>query len=353
MELLREFLRNYGEKFKAELEGLVKKYVQGEEEILKVKDAFFEQLFKERISKDFFYNLAYSYAAKGKNVKPVISKILLLTLKDFFEYLFQNREELVKRNIEEIKAFLTTIEDILDAVEKAYSDYFEKISEQLEEVKRLKEEKKKFMLKELEILKLKKIPATLIFSYKELPVYCKGIVEDIKEDVILLKIKEKCLIVPYLNVGEFFYMKADELTEPIRLEVLQKKDSTVHARAISYEETYIEKRQHVRVQPSKPIPIYIREKDTVGSILDISVGGVGVFLKKKVIEPQEVVTLEFELEGGEIRTKGECRYVISYREGYRAGFRFVDLDPKYESIIGRYVMKRQMEILKELREIMV
>ncbi|AAC07233.1 PilZ domain-containing protein [Aquifex aeolicus] len=174
-----------------------------------------------------------------------------------------------------------------------------------------------------------------------------------EEDVVLLKMDERCLILPFLNVGDFFYMKARELTEPVKLEVLQKRDSEVLARAISYEETYIEKRQHVRVQPDKPIPVYIKEKDTVGSILDISVGGIGVFLKEKVVEPEEVVTLEFELEGEEIKTKGECRYTIPYRAGYRAGFKFVDLSTRYENIIGRYVMKRQMEILKELKESMI
>jgi len=352
MELLREFLRSYREKFKEGLKRLVEKYVDGDDEILKVKEAFFEQLFKERISKDFFYNVAYSYAVRGKNIKPVISKVLLLTLKDFFEYLLQNREELVKKNVEEIKTFLDTIEDILDAVEKAYTDYFEKVSEELREVEKLKEEKRKFMLKEFEILKLKRVPATFIFSYKELPVYCKGTIEDVSEDVVLIKMQEKCLIIPFLNVGEFFYMKSKELTEPVKLEVLQKRDGEVLARAVSYEETYIEKRQYVRVQPEKLIPIYIKEKDIMGSILDISVGGVGVLLQRDVVKPEEMVTLEFELEGEEIKTRGECRYVIPYKGAYRVGFKFVDLEPKYESVISRYVMKRQMEILKELKEMM-
>ncbi|WP_461832214.1 hypothetical protein, partial [Aquifex sp.] len=73
MELLREFLRNYENKFYESIRKYSKEYLGQEDELLKVREVFFNQFFGESLHKDFFYNLGFSYAKKGLNIKPVLS----------------------------------------------------------------------------------------------------------------------------------------------------------------------------------------------------------------------------------------------------------------------------------------
>ncbi|GAB6065199.1 hypothetical protein JCM9492_02910 [Aquifex pyrophilus] len=353
MELLREFLRNYENKFYESIRRYSKEYLEEDEELLKLREVFFNQLFKETLHKDFFYNLAFSYAKKGLNLKPVISKVLLELLRDFVDYIITEKEEVTKEELKALKTLFSLIDQIFEIIEKAYSDYLKSVSEHIKKIEELKKKEENFLLKEVELLKHKKTKVLFVFSYKEIPVYCKGRISDLIEDIVEIEFTEKCLIFPLLNVGDSFYMKGEGLTEPVKLEVMQKKEENILARVVGYEEIFIEKREFIRVKPEKPVPVYILEKNAVGDMLDISVGGVGVFLKEKVVEKGEVVTLGFTIKGEEIRVKGECRYVIEYNGGYRAGFKFVELHPRIESLIGQYVMERQLQILKELKEMMV
>ena len=349
MDALREFLRSYEEEYTRKLKTLVDRYVENDEEILKVADTFYNQLFKEKIHKDFFYNLALSYALRGKNIKPVISSILLTILRDFLDYLLKTKEELNRSDVDILKKLFNTIEEVLEAVEKAYTEYFETINKELKKVKQMEEKERKFLLKEVELIKLKEESVLFVFSYKELPIYCKGKIKDLDDDIVEIEFTERCLALPILNIGDFFHAKSENLTNPVKFEVMKRNEKTILARAVSYEEAFIEKRQHVRVQPEKPIPVYILEKNIVGKMVDISVGGIGIFLQAKVVEPDEIVILEFHIKDKDIKVKGECRYIVAYDHGYRAGFKFVDLSPQHESLIGQYVMERQFQILKELK----
>ena len=349
MNILREFLISYEKEFRNKLKKLAGRYIENDGEILKVADIFYNQLFKEKIHKDFFYNLALSYASRGKNIKPVISGILLTILRDFLDYLVKTKEELNRSDVNILKKLFNTIEKVLEAVEKAHTEYFETINKELQKIKQIEEKERKFMLKEVELIKLKEESVLFVFSYKELPIYCKGKIKDLNDDIVEIEFIERCLALPVLSIGDFFYAKSENLTNPVKLEVVRRGEKTILARAVSYEEAFIEKREHVRVQSEKPIPVYILEKNIVGEILDISVGGIGIFLQTKVVESGEIVTLEFYIKDKDIRVKGECRYIVAYDYGYRAGFKFLDLSPQHESLIGQYVMERQFQILKELR----
>ncbi len=353
MELLREFLRNYENKFYESIRKYSKEYLGQEDELLKVREVFFNQFFGESLHKDFFYNLGFSYAKKGLNIKPVLSKVLLELLRDFLDYLISNKAEISKEELEALKVLFSLVDSVFDAIERAYSDFLKNVSEQIKKAEELKRKEIKFLLKEVELLKHTKARVLFVFSYKEIPVYCKGKIRDQIEDIIEIEFTEKCLILPLLNIGDVFYMKGEKLSEPAKLEVMQKKEERILARVVSYEEVYIEKREFIRVKPEKSIPVYIIEKNTVGDTLDISVGGIGVFFREKAVEKDEVVTLRFTIKGEEVKVKGECRYVIEQNGGYRAGFKFVELSPKVESLIGQYVMERQLQILKELKEMMV
>ena len=340
------FWEEYRKTFREKLLRFSKPYLKDEGLVEKLEEVIYEA-FTKGLSKNFFYYLAIDFAKRGENIKTPLLKTLLETLKDFIEFALKG-ESLPKETIKEIKRILSHIEEISEIIDKAYQDYYESLKEKIKEEEI---ERKKFLLKEAQLVALKREPLTLIFSYKELPIYCKGVAKSVEEDIVLIEFEGKCLMEPLLKVGETLYAKAKDLSDAVKMEVLSLEENGFQARLIGYEEVFLEKRQHVRVVPESSIPIYIslKGKELIGEILDISLGGVGVFLKERAISKGDVAELRFTLKGNEIRVKAECRYTMDFKEGIRAGFMFLELDKKSEQIIGEYVMQRQLEILKELK----
>ncbi len=339
------FWEEYREVFKRNLLSFAEGYLKDKELIEKLTEVIYEA-FTKRISKNFFYYLAVDFAKRGENIKTPVLKTMLTALRDFLDYAV--KEEMIDSKVtEEIKRLTEAIEEVSQIIDKAYQDYYEKLKE---EVKVISKEKS-LLLKEAHQITLKGETLTLIFSYKELPIYCKGKSKEISEDVVRISFEGRCLIQPILKVGNFLYAKAEGLSEAVKMEVLSLEEDGFQARLIGYEEVFLEKRQHVRVIPDKSIPIYVSVggRELVGEILDISVGGVGIFLKNRGVKKGDVAELRFSLKGKEIRAKGECRYTEEWREGIRAGFMFLNLGKREEQIIGEYVMERQREILKELK----
>ena len=340
------FWEDYRETFKKNLLKFAEPYLKDERLVKRLEEVIYEA-FTKGLSKNFFYYLAIDFAKRGENIKTPLLKTLLETLKDFIDFALKG-ESLPKETIKEIKRILANIEEISEVIDKAYQDYYESLKEKIKEEEL---ERKKFLLKEAQLVALKKETLTLIFSYKELPIYCKGIAKSIEDDVVLVEFEGKCLIEPLLKVGDYLYAKAKDLSNAVKMEVLSLEEKGFQARLIGYEEVFLEKRQHVRVVPESSIPIYISlpEKELIGEILDISLGGAGVFLREKALRKGDIAELRFTLKGNEISVKAECRYTMDFKEGVRAGFMFLELDKRSEQVIGEYVMHRQLEILKELK----
>ncbi len=108
--------------------------------------------------------------------------------------------------------------------------------------------------------------------------------------------------------------------------------------------------------PNLPRPVAVRvvdldidREEVVGTMADISVGGVGVFLKEKgSLKEGDVVWVSFTLPKGKVETQASVRYVLPDGNVYRVGIQY-ELDLKREKVVSDYVMERQFEILKELR----
>lgn len=342
---LSAFWEEYRDTFREKLLKFAEPYLKDRELIEKLEKVIYEA-FTKGLSKNFFYYLALDFAKKGENIKTPILKALLEALKDFIEFTLRDNPSL--ETIEEIKKILSSIEEISQLIDKAYQDYYESLKEKLSIEER---EIKKMLLKEAKLVELNKELLTLIFSYKELPIYCKGLIKSTEQDIVFIEFEGKCLIEPILKAGDVLYAKAKDLSEAVKMEVISLEENGFKARLLGYEKAFIEERQHVRVVPESPIPIYISLQgiELVGEILDISLGGVGVFLKKKILKKGDIAELRFTLRGNEIKTRAECRYTTDFKDGVKAGFMFLGLDKKSEQVIGEYVMRRQLEILKELK----
>jgi len=250
----------------------------------------------------------------------------------------------VSRNSrKELNNLTRTSLELLEEVGKAYAQYLEVAKTEQKEVKEAPRERVKV---------LKGSPVLLVFSYKGLPIYCKGKAEEVTEDIVGITLTEKCLALPVLGAGDVLYAKSKELPKALKLQLVRKDKNGVLVKVVGYEDAFDEKREHVRVEPQSPIPVYIPEKNAFGKIVDISAGGVGVYSDSQLANENESLTLEFTLGGQELKVKGKCKHVRREGGGYYHGFEFSELSPREESVIGRYVMERQLQILKELKALL-
>ncbi|MFN3870772.1 MAG: PilZ domain-containing protein [Aquificaceae bacterium] len=128
-------------------------------------------------------------------------------------------------------------------------------------------------------------------------------------------------------------------------------------------------RENIRVQPKETEPVYVSfyvENECIlkAKVADISESGVGIHVHEKdvgklfyvisniVKDAQKIGTkLEIYIElptGEKIKTSGELKNVIE-KDGYlRVGFK-ISLSEEDKKRIRRYIMRREMEILEQLK----
>ncbi len=213
----------------------------------------------------------------------------------------------------------------------------------------------------------------VITSWKEIPIRVKLSVKWVspQERLVSFDFKE-CKFkhafsdnVPvYVKLKELFLMC--KVFSNIRDELVLEVDSPVPAPPIVL-------REFIRVEPTEKEPIYVsfcvEDKCVVRSkAVDISESGIGILLNKedtkKLIDILSQIatdaskihtTFEIEIElprEGTVRAQGELKNIVS-KEGdlyVRLGFR-INLREDQAKKIRHYVMRRQREILEQLKSI--
>ncbi|WP_041737392.1 PilZ domain-containing protein [Desulfurobacterium thermolithotrophum] len=202
------------------------------------------------------------------------------------------------------------------------------------------------------LLKDKEVPIMLITFYKEVPVSCKALIDNVLESRIFVSF-ETCSYMKTFYDSSFIYLKITNAPKPIKakkVDIFPEK-KTIILEDFSFEEIPQERRKFVRVEPEEKFVVtVVKDNYSIkGIVADVSIGGIGVFFKTKPeLSLGDKVEVNFILKGTPLSIEGEVRYVIKQGEVYRAGIEF-KLQPKQEEIIAEYVMQRQFEILKELK----
>lgn len=119
-------------------------------------------------------------------------------------------------------------------------------------------------------------------------------------------------------------------------------------------ETSLFHRQSIRVQPSQPFGIVVTSegKHLKLELFDISLGGLAAIGKE--LNPLEIdsnVILHFpqEVMGHTNAIGGKFIFKSSYESGYKYHFK-MNLTPQQEDELGKYIAKREHEIIKMLRD---
>ncbi len=297
-------------------------------------------------SEDEIQKLFYSLASHGVDVKKPLTKSLLRMVRDYIDYVMeQNRDH------RRIKDLLELTDMILNAVETAYSRYLKELREKAGRP----EERRVDDIKSISEL-IRKVIASgeeveLITYYKEVPVVCRTkVVESGDAEVTV----ERCDL-NILREGEELYMKIRDLprTIGVKVEDVDPRSERASLKVLGFVDLPQERRRFVRVVPKDPIPVHVEKGDWkgIGSMADVSVGGVGVYLKEpNDLKTGDVIRVRFRLPKGEVETIGSVRYVLDRGNVFRIGVQY-ELDLRQEDIVSDYVMERQFEILRELKSL--
>ncbi len=297
--------------------------------------------FKENMEKEIF-ELFYSLARNGVNIKKPLTESLLTLLRDYVDHVAKEGGDYRK-----VKEMVDLIDRVLISVDSAYSKYLRELREKAspkEETQAIELEKALKVVKEAEGGEV-----DLLTYYKEVPATCR---------TKLLKVEGKEITVgmcdlKIFDIGSVLYLRLRDLPGAVQVRVkeVDHSERAVKLEVLGLSDLPQERRRFVRVVPKEPVPVKLERNGwtVTGSMADVSVGGVGVYVEDPDdLKENDPVKVSFELPKGKVETLGVVRYVIERGGVFRVGIQY-ELDLKQEDVVSDYVMERQFEILRELR----
>jgi len=299
----------------------------------------------KRFPLEELYNLTYELAHHEVDLKKPITKTFLTMIKDYIDYVSEKDNE-----YKLIKTLISLVDIYLENIEKAYSKYISELRSDIKgtEGETIKGEREVIvkLLKKFFGRGLKTI--TLLTFYKEMPVACKSYILEIVDSFL----RVKTVHIKAFSVGDRVYIKHSSIGETIasRITSVDVIEEIIELDIIGFIELPQDKRQHVRVEPEKPISVDIEKGKFIvkGLMADISVGGIGVFIKDKDdLKKGDRVKAYFDLPKEKIVAEGEVRYVTLLEDIFRIGVKLF-LNIHQEEAVNDYIMERQLAILKEL-----
>ncbi|WP_457640431.1 PilZ domain-containing protein [Persephonella sp.] len=347
----KEFFSVYQEKFAQLFANYMKEKLNlkiSEKNIIKLGNDLYKTLFLQRENQErALYELSLKMYETKTEIKSVLSRVFMVMIKDFVDYLIQRDGD-----INLLKNFISLIDIYLQAVDKASIDYINSLETEIDKIK--KENKEKESDDIITFLEAAKDSISIIDYYYEVPVICKGKLKTIKDKKAVFNVKN--CIFKIFEKGHYVFIKVDGVKKSIKalIENIDYRFGLLTLTNFHFSEIPQEKRKYIRVRVKNKIPIKIhKEKNIIeGYIDDISVGGIGIFTADRDnLSVGDKIKAFFILKDRDFNVSGEVKYITPVGKMFRIGIQFLNLSVKDEEIIGEFVMKRQFEILKKLREL--
>ncbi len=299
--------------------------------------------FRRDPAEDLF-KISYTLAKSEIDLKKVLEKALLALLKDYIDHVI-----LKDSDYERVKRLIDLIDLYLSTVEEAYLRYMDELRKEV----KAKESAVEDMERKLAVEFLEKVSGrekiNLLSYYKGIPVACSSEILEVRENIVKVSTCAMDILAPKREV----YLKHPNLPKPIETSVIERDLGKGEAllKVIGFRNLPKERRKYLRVLPDKPVKVNIFKGNWQGegSLADISVGGVGIYLgDPKDLKEGDSVLLKFSLPKGKIEARASVRYLLSKGKLFRVGLQY-QLDIPTEEIVSDYVMERQFEILRELK----
>lgn len=195
---------------------------------------------------------------------------------------------------------------------------------------------------------------TLLNYYHEVPVSYGATILGIEKDALELSVHEHQAMV-IKNDGSTL-IKSRHFPSNLGVHCyaayvnVQKKTVILHN--FAYAQIRAERRDAVRVKIDRPMTVAFScaEVKSTGTLVDISGNGLSVqFPDFPQLSSEQTVQLSFDLLGNPISVHGAfVRAIADGPEGHICSFR-VTPDSRSDTIIGRFIYQRQIEIIQDLK----
>jgi len=344
IEKQRDFFEKFREKFIECIENELKK-IDGKtdslQQLLKninlMYDAFLNQdspLLLERLKK-----ILYEAIKSGLPVRKILEHAFIYLLEEYIKY--QQSKDAI--NFENIKKLVSLIEQYLQVAHEVFLKYMEDLSKQKQQVEEIIKPQEE-ILKQLK--RLNPVTVNLITFFEGFPVICRTTVERISSfvevsscnykafapnTVVYLQIPRmpKCVMGVIINIH-----KQNFVINPVKIDDCPKTSP-------------------VRVFPEREIDVKICKEETCvyGFLKTISLEEIEILTKNVMdIKQGDNVEIVFSLPtyNNTIKAKAVITKVEKFKDNFNVLAKFLG-DRKLDKILSEYIIKRQQEILKELR----
>jgi hypothetical protein len=186
--------------------------------------------------------------------------------------------------------------------------------------------------------------------HKSFPVTSKARVESIDRDVAVLKVQPPGSVI--LETQAETIVLSRGLPEAVKASVagFDLLSGTLRLSDFAYVGSHFGERMIARVQPEDPIHVEIEENNqrSAGQLVDVSLSGVGVFVKGRVPQRGQLVQLTLPLPEGRVTLPGKILNISEAPEGFsRLSIGFTR-NAQEIAVVMRYIKDRRSEILAEI-----
>ncbi|NPA41548.1 MAG: PilZ domain-containing protein [Aquificae bacterium] len=293
------------------------------------------------------YDTSLTLAKNRVALKKVLVDTLLNMVKDYIDFIAQNLGPYTR-----VKTLIDLIDIYIRTVEDAYIQYLNSLRE---EVKNQKEE----MITESETLARELLHKLFSRGSRKILVHAlyRGLFIDTNSEMVHISGDEVLIKTSHMSVyskGMKVHLKGSSIPQAIEgiVEEVNHESMTIRVKIGGFVHLPEEKRKYIRVVPEKTIKVHVSKGSSSleGIIADLCIRGVGVYLKDaSSLRVGDKVKVSFTLPKGEVEVIGEVKHITPHENLYRVGIYF-EPSLQMEEVISDFVVARQMEILREIKD---
>ncbi len=290
------------------------------------------------------FSLSYATAkSKFKLSKPLLRASMGL-IRSYIDFLAKSENPIPKS-----KALIELVDKYIQVVEDAYVKYVSELEDELEQSRQPESEGRKAAYELLRTLfKDKKREFITKSKFKGLWVDSKSELVDMVEERLRVKTSHGGIY----TAGDTVLLVSPFVPKPLEARVLEAQGELIELEILGFSKIMKERRKHIRVVPQEDISVKVLSDRSLfeGKIADISIRGLGILLEDAsgLIKGRQV-RANFRLPTGELELTAEVIYTLNYPKLHRVGLELFT-DMKTEDLLSDYVVKRQLEILRLMRD---
>jgi hypothetical protein len=185
--------------------------------------------------------------------------------------------------------------------------------------------------------------------FKSFPITCKARVENIDRDTVLLRVQPPGSVC--LEAQEDTIVLSRGLPEAVRARIVEFDlvKGSLRLSDFSYVGSHFGERMIARVQPEETIEVEIEagEQHLTGTLVDVSLSGVGVYTTESGFQRGELLLLTLPLPEGKVTLPGKVLNVTQNEGLTRLSIGFTR-NAQEIAVVMRYIKDRRSEILNEV-----